>query len=60
MIAPPKATPRAMKTEKIAAFFLTIFFCQKKGEHISINYSEPTWGTANRQLHLGAITITKK
>lgn len=24
----------------------------KKGEHISINYSEPTWGTANRQLHL--------
>jgi hypothetical protein len=49
-----------MKTEKIAAFFLTIFFCQKKGEHISINYSEPTWGTANRQLHLGAITITKK
>ena len=25
----------------------------KKGEHISINYSDPMWGTANRQLHLG-------
>jgi len=24
----------------------------KKGEHISINYSDPMWGTANRQLHL--------
>ena len=25
----------------------------KKGEHISINYSDPMWGSANRQLHLG-------
>ena len=25
----------------------------KKGEHISINYSDPVWGTTNRQLHLG-------
>jgi len=24
----------------------------KKGEHISINYSDPMWGTASRQLHL--------
>jgi len=24
----------------------------KKGEHISINYSDPMWGSANRQLHL--------
>jgi len=25
----------------------------KKGEHISINYSDPMWGTASRQIHLG-------
>ena len=25
----------------------------KKGEHISINYSDPMWGTCNRQIHLG-------
>jgi len=25
----------------------------KKGDHISINYSDPVWGTVNRQLHLG-------
>ena len=25
----------------------------KKGEHISINYSDPMWGTNSRQLHLG-------
>ena len=25
----------------------------KKGEHISINYSDPMWGTTNRQIHLG-------
>jgi len=25
----------------------------KKGEHISINYSDPMWGTTARQLHLG-------
>ena len=24
----------------------------KKGEHISINYSDPMWGTSSRQLHL--------
>ena len=24
----------------------------KKGEHISIMYSDPMWGTANRQTHL--------
>ena len=24
----------------------------KKGDHISINYSDPMWGTANRQHHL--------
>jgi len=24
----------------------------KKGEHISINYSDPMWGTASRQMHL--------
>jgi len=29
----------------------------KKGEHISINYSDPMWGTASRQLHLGRIQL---
>jgi len=24
----------------------------KKGEHISINYSDPMWGSTNRQIHL--------
>ena len=31
----------------------------KKGEHISINYSDPMWGSANRQLHLGECFIVK-
>ena len=42
--------------------YCTVLYCTvviraainiKKGEHISINYSDPMWGTANRQLHLG-------
>ena len=32
----------------------------KKGEHISINYSDPMWGSANRQLHLGKWKRKKK
>ena len=32
----------------------------KKGEHISINYSDPMWGSANRQLHLGKGMVGKR
>ena len=50
--------PRSWKCKDCEPLILTRVVIRaavniKKGEHISINYSDPMWGTCNRQIHLG-------